>query len=188
MSWISVPHLLIPSVCWQENECKFPRNVFLWSRDPDDTNTRGSQSDRSWHALPHLAVQASTCVSEKGKLAIRPGVSLSILPCCGSFLGQNNNSNNKQTNKTIYVSVLLCLFVLLLALLFVQNVSLSWWMYCAVTTYLPALVWICCFYVFVFFFFGGIGQGSRVLGLGRDGEGTESPGLRVKKKSLEFTM
>lgn len=40
-----------------------------------------------------------------------------------------------------------CLFFLLLALLFVQNVSLSWWMYCAVTTYLPALVWICCFYV-----------------------------------------
>lgn len=34
-----------------------------------------------------------------------------------------------------------------LALLFVQNVLLSWWMYCAVTTYLPAFEWICCFYV-----------------------------------------
>lgn len=43
-----------------------------------------------------------------------------------------------------------------------KNVSLSWWMYRAVTTYLPALVWICCFYV---------------LFWGRN----RSPGLKKKK-------
>lgn len=63
-------------------------------------------------------------------------------------------------------------FVLLLALLFVQNVSLSWWMYRAVTTYLPALVWICCFYVF-FFSFGGTGGTGRI------------PGLKKEKKRLD---
>lgn len=70
-------------------------------------------------------------------------------------------------------------FFLLLALLFVQkkNVSLSWWMYCAVTTYLPALVWICCFYVF----WGEKGT-----------EGQRNPGLKRKKKmtirSILYTM
>lgn len=62
-----------------------------------------------------------------------------ILPCFGSFERKCLPS----------FSVRLFCFFLLLALLFVQNVSLSWWMYCAVTTYLPALVWIRCFYVWL---------------------------------------
>lgn len=73
-------------------------------------------------------------------------------------------------------AILFCAFVrsffLLLALLFVQNVSLSWWMYCAVTTYLPALVWICCFYVW--------GRGKET----RD----RNPGLKKKIRSILYTM
>lgn len=79
-----------------------------------------------------------------------------IMPCSGSFQGK------------CLPSFSVCSFFLLLALLFVQNVSLSWWMYCAVTTYLPALVWICCFYVW-----------------GTKGRGDRNPGLKKKRKRLD---
>lgn len=87
---------------------------------------------------------------------LRPNREVYIMPCFGSF----------QRKCLPSFSVPLFVFFLLLALLFVQNVSLSWWMYCAVTTYLPALVWICCFYVWV----------------GKKGQGDRNPGLKKTKE------
>lgn len=76
---------------------------------------------------------------------------------------------------------------LLLALLFVRNVSLSWWMYCAVTTYLPALVWICCFSVFfvVIISWGGGGGGD---GGEREQHGAEAMVLKIQIKKIRSLL
>lgn len=71
----------------------------------------------------------------------------------------------------LFVSLFVCLFFLLLALLFVQNVSLSWWMYCAVTTCLRL-------YGFAVSMFGG-----------KKGRRDRNPGLKKKKiSSILYTM
>lgn len=143
-----------------------------------------------WQALPHVGCSSiDSWFGKKGKLAIQSGVSSSILPCCGSVPGQNNNSNNKQTNKRNHTRV--CrpfVFVCSSTCLTVRTKTYRWVDECIVLLLLTCLrlyEFAVSMFLFLFSFLVGLvrGQGSGVWDVTEKGQ---NPLVWEKKGKVRF--